>query len=357
MKLKLSDYGYNILMIETKLVCNMRCKFCAYPLIDNIGAELSSEEVYSIIDSLDADDDKLEDIYLQKFNEPLLDIRIFDFIKYAKYRGFKVQVITNGLLFKSEKIRSKLIDADPTHITISLQTINENTFKSRVIDSSFEEYKKGIFKFLESSLNYDSNSKITIDVACNFLSYNFLSSKNLFIRKMLGLECGDPSIPNTIQNIQEDLMVLLKELNNHNPSFAYDEAMIKRYLKTIDRNYLNQEELNISNNISIKVKPFIYGRKLAEFYPPLRTVGCETRMMSVSANGSVAPCCLVYNNLLDMGNIKKEALKHILDKNKNFISEIKNGNCMPETCKRCEGAPTRRGALVLSIYRAIKKRL
>ncbi len=341
-------------MLETKLVCNMACKFCVYPLIEGKGVELASEEIYRIIDSVDADDDNLEAIYFQKYSEPLLDKRIFDLLKYAKESGFKTQIITNGLLFQSEDMRHKLINAEPTYITISLQTINKDLFKnSRGIENyAFEDYIQGIFKFLESSLNNGSKSKITLDIACNFLS-----NEQQIIKGIIGIEQGDPTVPDMIQDIQEDLINLLKKLNNYNSSFACDESKVKRYLGTIERNYLSQDELPLAKNISIKIKQFIYVRKLTEFYPILKTTGCSTKMLSISANGSVAPCCLTYNNMLNMGNIKEESLKQILDRNKDFIKGIKNGSRMPETCRRCEGAPTRRGVLALSAYRALQKRL
>jgi radical SAM protein with 4Fe4S-binding SPASM domain len=351
MKLKLSDYGYTILMIETKLVCNMQCKFCAYPLMDNIGSELSSQDVYRIIDSIDPSDSKFECIYFQKYNEPLLDKRIFDFIKYAKNRGFKVQIITNGLLFGSKEIRNQLLAAEPTHILISLQIIDKHNFaNSRDTSCSFEEYKKGVFAFLEDSLNSNSPSIITIDVACNFLSDARIFSKTGIITKILGLDRGDPSVPNAVYDIQDDLIDFLKDLHTYNSSFSYDKDKIKRYLETVDSNYISQVGLPVSKNISVKIKQFIYGRKLTEFYPVSKSPGCKTGMLSVDANGSVAPCCLAYGDMLTLGNIKHDSLKTILEKTGKFVDGIRTGEKLPEICMRCNGEPTRRGSLVASIY-------
>jgi len=354
MKLKLSDYGYTILMIETKLVCNMQCKFCAYPLIDKKGSELSTQEVYRIIDSIDPSDSKFEGIYFQKYNEPLLDKRIFDFIKYAKNRGLKVQIITNGLLFGSKDIRNQLLAAEPTHILISLQIIDKHTFANlRGTSCSFEEYKKGVFAFLEDSLNSNSPSIITMDVACNFLSDASLFSKTGIITKILGLDRGDPSAPNAVHDIQDDLIDFLKDLHTYNSSFSYDKDKIKRYLETVDPNYLNQVGLPLSKHISVKIKQFICGRKLTEFYPVSKSPGCKTGMLSVDANGSVAPCCLAYGDMLTLGNIKQDSLKNILEKTGKFVEGIRTGDKLPEICLICNGEPTRRGSLVASIYWAV----
>jgi len=356
MKLKLSDYGYTILMIETKRVCNMRCKFCAYPLMENKGSELSSECVYRIIDSIDPTDSKLEAVYLQKYNEPLLDTRIFDFIKYAKNRGLKVQIITNGLPLGFKEIREKLLAAEPINILISLQIIGEHNFaNSRGTSCSFDEYKNGIFAFLEDSLNRTSPTMITIDVACNFLSDASIFSKTGKITKILGLDRGDPSVPNAVHDIQDDLMDFLKELHAYNSSFAYDKETVERYLETVEPNYINQTGLPVSEHISIKIKQFIHGRKLTEYHPLLKSIGCNTGMLSVDADGSIAPCCLAYGDMLTMGNIKHDSLKNILKKSAKFVDGIRTGKKLPEICMRCHGEPTRRGSLVASIYWTIRQ--
>jgi len=351
MTLKLSDYGYTILMIETKMVCNMQCTFCAYPLMEAIGAELPTQDVYRIIDSIDPSDSRFDEIYFQKYNEPLLDKRICDFIKYAKNRGFKVQIITNGLLFQSKEIRDQLLASEPTHILISLQVIDKNNFAgSRGTSCSFEGYKKGIFMFLEESLRSNSSSIITVDVACNFLSDDRIFSKTGKITRILGLERGDPAVPDSVQDIEDDLIDFLKDLHTYNASFAYDADTIRRYLKNVDPDYLSQAGLPVARNISVKIKKFIHGRKLTEFYPVLKSPGCTTGMLSVDANGSVAPCCLAYGDMLSLGNIKQDSLKNILEKSARLVGRIRTGKNMPEICLKCNGEPTRRGSLVASLY-------
>lgn len=351
MKITLSDYGYSILMIETKSVCNMHCRFCPYPIMDSKGSELSNEEVFRIIDSIDPSDSRLEGIYFEKYNEPLLDNRLFGFVEYAKGKGFRVQVITNGLLLGSKDIRTRLLEAEPTRILISLQVINKNTFSdSRGIPYSFEKYKEGIFAFLDEALRRDSPSLITIDVACNFLTDSAIFSKTGKVSRIFGLERGDPSVPNELSDIEQDLLEFLRDLHRHNPAFEYDQEKIRQFLKTIDQNYVTQEGLQISKNIFVKIKQFIYGRKLTEFYPVSQSLGCTTTMLSIDAKGAVSPCCLAYDDMLTLGNIKEEPLKKILDKRKKFIEGIRSGDRLPRICRICIGQPTRRGSIIASAY-------
>ena len=39
-KINLSNFGFNILQVETKAACNMACSFCPYPLKDDKTSKL-----------------------------------------------------------------------------------------------------------------------------------------------------------------------------------------------------------------------------------------------------------------------------------------------------------------------------
>ena len=81
----LSDYGYNILQIETYGLCNMACGFCPYPLKKDFEkkSKLEDETIKKIIDEINPEDKDFKYLTFSQFNEPLLDKRIFDYIKYA----------------------------------------------------------------------------------------------------------------------------------------------------------------------------------------------------------------------------------------------------------------------------------
>lgn len=335
----ISQHGFSILQIETKSVCNMQCKFCPYLLRNDKRKTLPDRNILDIIDSLHIDS-RFEYICFSQFNEPLLDNRIYDFIKYAKNRKLPVLIITNGLQFNSKDVIHNLIEAGPDYIKISLQTLNAKTFNSiRGINSSFPEYKKGIFEFLKA-VRF-SVPKVTIDVACNFM---YLGRK--IKATLLGLEQGDPSVYNTIDDLRCDIESFLNELSNFDSRFVLNSIEVGSYLDKVGSDYLNQTGFNIAENISIKIKPFTFGKKLTEFFPVKNGVECQTRILGILADGHVVPCCLAYGDMLNMGNIKESSLKKILDKNINLLDNIRKGINLPLICKRCLGAPTKRGAMM-----------
>ena len=58
-KIKLSDYGFNILQIETSANCNMACSFCPYPLKDDFSSKLDLNEIKNIIHQINNNDKNL----------------------------------------------------------------------------------------------------------------------------------------------------------------------------------------------------------------------------------------------------------------------------------------------------------
>src|SRR3989339_1805852 len=105
--LNIYDFGFSILQVETQSLCNMNCAFCCYPIREDKGLTLADEMVYGLIDTFRGAQG-LEYLCLSQFNEPLMDHRIFDFIKYSMQKGISIQIITNGTLFSSKQIIHKL---------------------------------------------------------------------------------------------------------------------------------------------------------------------------------------------------------------------------------------------------------
>lgn len=349
---RLSDHGFTILQIETLLACNMACGFCAYPLLSDKGARLTTATILSVLDQVDPDDPGLEYVCLSHYNEPLLDGRIYDLIGEVKSRGMKVLIITNGLAFRSEEAVARLLDAEPDLVKISYQTASASRFyAARGANLSYERYSLGVSTFLREAVRRDSKSSITLDFACNFLT----PAKRLR-RELLGVECGDRAIRDEIRILTPFVLDVLETIGYEVPQLRADRAEAKRFLDSLERDYQQQSSFQLSDSIGVKVKRFIHGRRLASFRPATTTAPCGTRILSVLANGSVVPCCLVHEDLLSMGNANSETLREMLERGAPMLRAIHAGKGMPKVCRVCQGAPTARGALVVSGVRAYRER-
>jgi len=350
--LNISNYGFSVVQIETMSICDMNCKFCAYPKRNDKGQTLPEPTILSVLDSLSADE-SVKYITFNQLNEPLLDKRIYGFIKYARNQKLKVMLVTNGISFRSKDVISHLVDSNPEYVKVSVQTLNPELFgNARGINYSFQKYKEGIFEFLKAAEN--GTSKILVDMACNFLS-----GKKKLKRLLFGLSTGDPSVYNTIDDLRDDIKEFLKELQGYLKSFRLNDKALDHYLDEVKADYLKEPGFKIGENILLKIKPFIYGRKLTEFYPVNSDFGCPSNMLCILASGSVVPCCIAYDDMLCMGNIKEDSLSTILERSADLLNSIRKGTRkgrdLPLACQKCFGAPTKRGAALRQVKNDISR--
>tara|TARA_B100000315_G_C14419901_1_gene515060 strand:- start:217 stop:783 length:567 start_codon:yes stop_codon:yes gene_type:complete len=177
--LKLSEFGFTILQIETKANCNMECRFCPYPIRDDKDSILDEQDVINLIDQINPEDKKFEYLCFSQFNEPLLDPKIFKFIKYANSKNVRNLLITNALLFNKESKRRDLINCEPAIIKISLQNLDVKKFNwARGSKIDVEDYFLRIYKFLSEIK--EKKTIVSLDVACNFFKAIFKKNQKSF---------------------------------------------------------------------------------------------------------------------------------------------------------------------------------
>ncbi len=339
--ISLSDYGFNILQIESYAACNMECSFCPYPLKDDKESKLSLEDIKGVVDQINPEDPKFDYITFSQFNEPLLDNRIFDLISYAQQKGLKVLFITNGLLLNKKKNIENLFKYKPI-IKISLQVIDQNTHsKARGLNLELQKYSKTIFDFCKLANEECKDLDISIDVGCSFNE----SGITLLLKKIMGLQTGDPSVAVNKSDLFKNLNLLVKDLSQINKDYFTNNNM-DFVNKKFDIDYKKQTGFKITENIKLKIKPFFYGRRMKVFQPiPGDIFSCHNQILGILSDGSVLPCCLAYDDSISLGNIKKNNLHNILDQNI-FLKNLRdiNGN-KHLTCRKCFGEPTKRGVI------------
>merc|ERR1711965_837046 len=128
-KFKLSNYGFDVLQIESTAACNMACSFCPYPLKDDKISKLELNDIFNVLDSIDFNDKNFKYVTFSQFNEPLLDKRIFEILKYCNQKKIPVLFITNGLLLNKQHNIDNLLKYG-SEIKISLQVLDSNKHKN-----------------------------------------------------------------------------------------------------------------------------------------------------------------------------------------------------------------------------------
>lgn len=266
---------YKKVYVEITNVCNKNCSFCKGTVRE---PKFMSEEEFRLV--LDKIKGLTEYVYFHLMGEPLLHKELERFILIAKQKGFKVAITTNGSLL-SEK-GEMLIAAKPYKISVSLH--------------SFEGSEtKDFFDYVENAVSFCGNAaKNGILTVLRLWNKGFDGGKN------------------------ETVLRLLKE------KFSKIEE-VNRGFKIADRFYLEFGERfawpdinanTITNNI------YCYGLK---------------DQFGILSNGTVVPCCLDSDGIINLGNIFEADINDIL--NSKRAKEIKcgfsNREAKEELCKKC----------------------
>lgn len=248
---------YKKIYIEITNNCNLKCSFCSE--VKRKRRFMTTEEFENILIKIK---DYTDYIYLHIKGEPLLHPNIIEFLRLADKYNLKVNLTTNGTLFS--KVAKELSECN------SLRKINFSLHSENNIDNYCEE----IFKNVELL-----KDKIII--------YRLWTLKN-----------------NQLDSKSQEIVNKIRKYYNL-PQ------------ETVDKIYT-------ANNI--KIKSAIYVDKDNEFsWPEVTThksngycYALKTQI-GILVDGTVVPCCLDSNGVVNLGNIFKESLEEIINSEK-YIS-------------------------------------
>lgn len=248
---------YKKIYIEITNNCNLNCSFCSE--VKRKRRFMTTEEFENILIKIK---DYTDYIYLHIKGEPLLHPNIIEFLHLADKYNLKVNLTTNGTLFS--KVAKELSECN------SLRKINFSLHSENSLDNYCEE----IFKNVELL-----KDKIII--------YRLWTLKN-----------------NQLDSKSQEIVNKIKKYYNL-PQ------------ETVDKIYT-------SNNI--KIKSTIYVDKDNEFSWPEVTTHKSSgycyalkTQIGILVDGTVVPCCLDSNGVVNLGNIFKESLEEIINSEK-YIS-------------------------------------
>ena len=261
--------------------------------------------------------------------------------------------ITNGLLLNKEKNVENLIKYG-SQIKISLQVLDAKKHKdARGLNLELDRYVKGVIDFCIKVKNL-KNLDITIDLGCNFNEKKI----NYYVKKILGVQVGDPSVPKDLSSSMNMFAKFLRYFYDiSDTKYKNSLEKLKNPNKYFDNDYLKQDGFKIFDNITLKLKPFFYGRRINEFFPINNNFSCNSSILGILADGNVVPCCLAYDESISMGKVNENDLQNILEKGQTFLKNLRNNKLEKhETCKKCFGEPTKRGVMVRNLWNRMPPR-
>lgn len=213
-------------------------------------------------------------LYFHVLGEPLLHPSINEFIDYAS-SNFKINITTNGYLIKRIEDNKNI-----RQLNISLQSYTDN------LKISLNEYLDNIFSSIEKLKKY------------TYISLR-LWVKNNYTKEIL-------------------------------------EYLSKRYSR----------EINLTKNGNITLEENVFLSNQEEFiWPNINnekvykegTCYALKDHIGILADGTVIPCCLDGEGIINLGNIFKDDLKDIIlsSRYQNMLGSFKNNKKCEGLCQTC----------------------
>ena len=270
--------------LEITNICNLKCTFChgtkrAHKL-------MTTEEFRAAAEKLVP---HTKYLYFHLMGEPLLHPNLAELFDIAHELGFKVVITTNGTLLKKKK--DVLFSARSLHkISISL-----HSFEANDNDVSPDEYLKDCFEF-----------------AAEASDRGIISVMRLW--NLGGLE-----------TLNTDILSLMRE-------------------------YYPNEWTKAQNGFRLKDKCFLeWGEKFdwpdkdADVISSTHTCYGLRDQIGILCDGTVVPCCLDADGVINLGNIFEESIDEILEKPRAVAlkKSFENRNIKEPLCQKC-GFATKR---------------
>ena len=267
---------YNKVYVEITNICNMNCSFCHGH--SRAPRQMSAEEFSLILDKLT---EQTKYIYYHLMGEPLTHPLLPDFIKMAEERGYKSIITTNGTLI--DKRGDELLSSGLHKVNLSLHSFEKcsvqelEKYVSKLADFAKKAADKGVivvFRLWNSDFDGGKN-RTAIDLLKQYIHGEWKeNTRGIRLRNKIFLEFGERfEWPDTNENIKGDRF-------------------------------------------------FCYGLK---------------DQFGILSDGTVVPCCLDSDGVINLGNIFTEDINSILNSERalKIIDGFKCGKASEELCRRC----------------------
>ncbi|WP_342514389.1 radical SAM/SPASM domain-containing protein [Sporosarcina sp. FSL K6-1522] len=275
--------------VEIISVCNLACSFCP-PTIRE--PKIIKLDAFNAI--LDQIRPHTKYIYLHVKGEPLMHPRIDQLLDAAHAKGFKVNITTNGTLIK--KNAEKLLGKP------ALRQINFSlhSFDGHEGSENREKYLGDILDFVRKAKEYKT--------IISYRLWNLQQEHRNDLAK---------------RRNRETLEILESE---YNLDFKIEEKVQPGKGVKITKNvYLNQDhEFQWPSLLAPEDdgKGFCHG---------LRS------QAAILVDGTVVPCCLDGEGVINLGNVKEQSFSDIVDGERanNIVDGFSRREAVEELCRKC----------------------
>lgn len=331
--------------IELTNNCNFSCQFCPDSLMTRERGNIGFNLLAKVLDEISQE--KLTDqVLFHVMGEPTLYPDLFKAVNYAKDRGLKVHLTTNGSMLRDE-ILDQLLSLDIDHILFSVQTPDEKSFGLRRANIDFHEYKKRVTLSIAKILEKSRNTIATI----SFLTTPF---------KWLILPSRKFSTVNNKNELMASINFWIEDILNHLGGNGLKEEIING-LRDLRKSVLRSNLLGW-NRFKITGKFFVEARPIGDWIHPALSseklhrarIGCcegLDKHFGILWNGDLVFCCVDFDGKTAFANISKGTIKEALQNEKAQAASngFKKLRVNHPYCQRCLGNVSLTGSLARQV--------
>lgn len=275
--------------IEITSICNLACTFC--PPTERKASFIKPEDFASRLDAIKP---HTRHIYLHVKGEPLLHPKIDVLLDIAREKGFKVNITTNGTLIA--KNRHKLLGKP----ALRQMNFSLHSFDGHIGSTDREGYLRDILAFVRDAEKDP--------VIFSFRLWN-LTPDNLTNRQKERNRA-------TLEVIEKEFGLDFKIEEKVEPGSG---------VRIAERVYLNQDYEFHWPSLSAPEddgQGFCHG---------LRS------QAAILENGTVVPCCLDGEGVINLGNVKEQSFTDIVhgERANRLVEGFSRREAVEELCRRC----------------------
>lgn len=267
-------FGYpTYLIIESTNICNLKCPLC--PTGQGGGGrnkgKMAYENFKKIIDVVGKYSYSLR---LENWGEPLLNDEIFNMIAYANFNKISTSLNTN-FLFLENSYPEKLVLSGLKHLKISLDGASQETYGKYRVGGDFLTITENIKKLVITRANLNKVEPV-IEVQFIIMKHNEHEIEG--IKKL----CEHLGVDRLLfENLRLDMREELTDRDKEKGDKFKNWLPVKNHHHTLDLREKNSK--SISKNCNY-----------------LWTTAV------INWDGSVVPCCSIFEPEYDFGNIFQE---------------------------------------------------
>ncbi len=277
-KIILNHYP-TLLIIDPGPICNLECYLCpeGQKRPGRTKIFLKREIIARIIEELGP---YLKTVILHSHGEPLLNENIFKFVRFIKKRANVEVKMSSNLNIFNEHICKEIVDSGIDTFLISLHGCSQESLNQHQVGSNFNR----VISNMKKLVNYKKSKGAkhpTIIWTYLVNRFNEHEMKNAY---RLGKEIGVDVFSPTELFCDLGKMVLM----NPKEQFKNVEPFLPKDQKWSNYDYAKRRKKYI-----IRYCTWLY------------------RTITINSNGSVSPCCSVWEEKYDFGNILESSFKEI----------------------------------------------